>query len=104
MMRASARAELYHTGVDSPPWFEIRHLVAIIPSSTSVMSKTGCVRSVFDHRPRAGSPELLRAILRSVGDACRRAASDPMNEPLHPVQIEGFRRMTPAQKLHYAGT
>lgn len=22
-----------------------------------------------------------------------------MNEPLHPVQIEGFRRMTPAQKL-----
>lgn len=32
-----------------------------------------------------------------------------MNEPLHPVQIEGFRRMTPAQKLqmvadlYYAG-
>ena len=22
-----------------------------------------------------------------------------MHEPLHPVQIEGFRRMTPAQKL-----
>jgi len=22
-----------------------------------------------------------------------------MNEPLHPVQIEGFKRMTPAQKL-----
>ena len=22
-----------------------------------------------------------------------------MDEPLHPVQIEGFRRMTPAQKL-----
>jgi len=23
----------------------------------------------------------------------------PMSEPLHPVQIEGFRRMTPAEKL-----
>jgi hypothetical protein len=23
-----------------------------------------------------------------------------MDEPLHPLQIEGFRRMTPAQKLH----
>ena len=23
-----------------------------------------------------------------------------MDEPLHPVQIAGFRRMTPAQKLH----
>ncbi len=22
-----------------------------------------------------------------------------MNEPIHPVQIEGFRRMTPAEKL-----
>jgi len=22
-----------------------------------------------------------------------------MNDPMHPVQIEGFRRMTPAQKL-----
>ena len=22
-----------------------------------------------------------------------------MNEPFHPVQVEGFRRMTPAQKL-----
>ena len=22
-----------------------------------------------------------------------------MNEPLHPLQIEGFKRMTPAQKL-----
>ena len=22
-----------------------------------------------------------------------------MDEPLHPVQVEGFRRMTPAQKL-----
>ncbi len=22
-----------------------------------------------------------------------------MNEPMHPVQLEGFRRMTPAQKL-----
>lgn len=22
-----------------------------------------------------------------------------MNEPLHPVQVAGFRRMTPAQKL-----
>ena len=22
-----------------------------------------------------------------------------MNEPMHPLQIEGFRRMTPAQKL-----
>jgi hypothetical protein len=22
-----------------------------------------------------------------------------MNEPLHPVQVEAFRRMTPAQKL-----
>lgn len=22
-----------------------------------------------------------------------------MHEPIHPVQIEGFRRMTPAQKL-----
>ncbi len=22
-----------------------------------------------------------------------------MNEPIHPLQIEGFRRMTPAQKL-----
>jgi hypothetical protein len=22
-----------------------------------------------------------------------------MNEPIHPVQVEGFRRMTPAQKL-----
>lgn len=25
--------------------------------------------------------------------------SVPMNETLHPVQIEGFRRMTPAEKL-----
>jgi hypothetical protein len=24
---------------------------------------------------------------------------DEMHEPIHPVQIEGFRRMTPAQKL-----
>ncbi len=23
-----------------------------------------------------------------------------MLEPIHPIQIEGFRRMTPAQKLH----
>jgi hypothetical protein len=22
-----------------------------------------------------------------------------MNEPIHPVQLEGFRRMTPAQKI-----
>jgi len=22
-----------------------------------------------------------------------------MNEPIHPLQVEGFRRMTPAQKL-----
>jgi len=22
-----------------------------------------------------------------------------MNEPIHPVQVEGFRRMSPAQKL-----
>jgi hypothetical protein len=22
-----------------------------------------------------------------------------VNEPIHPVQVEGFRRMTPAQKL-----
>lgn len=28
---------------------------------------------------------------------CRIIAA--MNEPFHPVQIEGFRRMTPAQKL-----
>ena len=24
---------------------------------------------------------------------------DAMDEPIHPVQLEGFRRMTPAQKL-----
>ena len=29
--------------------------------------------------------------------ACRIIGS--VNEPIHPVQIEGFRRMTPAQKL-----
>ena len=33
------------------------------------------------------------------GGGGRYAISAAMNEPLHPVQIEGFRRMTPAQKL-----
>jgi hypothetical protein len=26
-----------------------------------------------------------------------------MNEPIHPLQIEGFRRMTPAEKLRMVG-
>jgi hypothetical protein len=26
-----------------------------------------------------------------------------MHEPIHPVQIEGFRRMTPADKLRLVG-
>jgi len=29
----------------------------------------------------------------------RRVRSTCVDEPLHPVQIEGFKRMTPAQKL-----
>lgn len=36
-------------------------------------------------------------MLRSRGRAT--SIIEDMNEPMHPVQIAGFRRMTPAQKL-----